>query len=135
MNRITTAPPLTVQADHDIVFIDLNTRAHLPHKSPSKRYLYNKADWDSMRNKMASYLLPTASVQEQWDHLEETIKSLIESFVPSRPSKPVKHKTWMTRDVITLLHRRNRAFKSWKAKPTPENHEKYTSLRSTCQQK
>ena len=135
VNRITTAPPLTVQADHDIVFIDLNTRAHLPRKPPNKRYLYNKADWDSMRNKMASYVLPTASVQKQWNHLEETIKSLIESFVPSAPPKPVKHKPWMTRDVITLLHRRNRAFKSWKAKPTPENHEKYTSFRSTCQQK
>ena len=133
VNRFTTTPPLTAKADHDIVCIDLNTRLHLPQQSPNTRYLYNKADWEGMKKKMASYRLPVAPVQEQWDDLEATIKSLVESFVPSRPPKSPKHKPWITREVLTSIHRRNRAFKSWKRNPTPDNHKKYVTLRGISQ--
>ena len=56
LNRFTTTPPPTVKADHDIVFIDLNTRPHLPQQSPNTRYLYNKADSEGMKKKMSSYM-------------------------------------------------------------------------------
>ena len=133
VNRFTTTPPLTVKADHDIVFVDLNTRPHLPKQSQNTRYLYNKADWEGMRKKMSSYRLPVAPVQEQWDNLEATIKSLVESFVPSRPPKSPKHKPWITREVLTTIHRRNRAFKSWKRNPTLDNHKRYVALKGICQ--
>ncbi len=135
VNRVITIPPLTLQADHDIVFIDLNTRASMPKKSCKSRYLFDKADWDGMRNKMSSYRLPTSSVQGEWDDIEATLISLMDTFVPSRPPKSVKQKPWMTREVITLIHRRNRAFKAWRRVPTPENHQKYLSLRKLSQLK
>ena len=133
VNRFTTTPPLTVKADHDIVFVDLNTRPHLPKQSQNTRYLYNKADWEEMRKKMSFYRLPVAPVQEQWDNLEATIKSLVESFVPSHPPKSPKHKPWVTREVLTTIHRRNRAFKSWKRNPTLDNHKRYVALKGICQ--
>ena len=86
-----------------------------------------------MRKKMSSYRLPVAPVQEQWDNLEATIKSLVESFVPSRPPKSPKHKPWITREVLTTIHRRNRAFKSWKRNPTLDNHKRYVVLKGICQ--
>ena len=61
VNRFTTTPPLTAKADHDIVFIDLNTRPHLPQQSPNTRYLYNKADREGMKKKMASYRPPSCT--------------------------------------------------------------------------
>ena len=82
---------------------------------------------------MSSYRLPVAPVQEQWDDLEATIKSLVESLVPFRPPKSPKHKPWITREVLTSKHRRNRAFKSWKRSPTPDNHKKYIALRGISQ--
>ena len=88
-----------------------------------------------MKKELSLYTLPVASVQVQWDNLEETLKSLIKSYVPSRPPKPPKHKPWMTRDVMKTIHRRNRTFKSWKKNPSEENHQKYIALRRTCQKK
>ncbi len=41
----------------------------------------------------------------------------------------------MTREVITVIHRRNRAYKTWKKTPSTENHQRYISLRSICQRK
>ena len=36
VNQVMTVPPLSNEADHDIVFIDLNTRAQIPmHTIPS----------------------------------------------------------------------------------------------------
>jgi hypothetical protein len=135
VNRVTTTPPLTNKADHDIVFIDLNTRASIPNKSKTRRFLFNKADWDGMRKSMSTYKLPEADTQTQWDDLEATIKSLMENFVPQRPPKSPKQKPWMTREVITTINRRNRAFKKWRKHPSTENKENYTKLRSSCQQK
>ena len=82
---------------------------------------------------MSSYRLPFTPVQEQWDNLEATIKSLVESFVPSRLPKSPKHKPWITREVLTTIHRRNRAFKSWKRNPTLDNHKRYIALKGICQ--
>ena len=82
---------------------------------------------------MSSYKLPVAPVQEQWDNLEATIKSLVESFVPSHPPKSLKHKPWITREVLTTIHRRNRVFKCWKRNPTLDNHKRYVALKGICQ--
>ena len=53
INRTTTAPPLNSDADHDIVFIDINTRASVPKITPTTKFLYNKADWDAMKKEMS----------------------------------------------------------------------------------
>ena len=43
VNQVMTVPPISNEADHDIVFIDLNTRAQIPRCTPSPRYIYSKA--------------------------------------------------------------------------------------------
>ena len=102
-------PPLTPDADHDIVFIDVNTRATVPKKKPSTKFLYDKADWDSMKVSMDNYCLPQKPVQEQWNHLENFLQNLMRKYIPSKVSRPQKHKPWITRELITDTHRRDRA--------------------------
>ena len=58
INRTITIPPLTQAADHDIVFIDVNTRASIPKQTPATKFLYKKADWASMRQEMSNYVPP-----------------------------------------------------------------------------
>ena len=85
-------PPLTQAADHDIVFIDVNTRASIPKQTPATKFLYKKADWASMRQEMSNYVLPTTSVQEQWNDMENFLKSLMNKFIPTKVFRPQKHK-------------------------------------------
>ena len=99
INRMITVPPLTPSADHDIVFIDINTRASIPKQTPPTKFLYSKANWDSMRREMSNYALPTTSVQEQWNHLESFIKTLMKKYIPTKVFRPQK--------TQTLDHKRN----------------------------
>ena len=114
INRMVTAPPLIQTADHDIVFIDVNTRASIPKQTPPTKFLYRKADWVSMRHEMSQYILPTTSVQEQWNDMENFLKSLMKKFIPTKVFRPQKHKPWITREIINNIHRRDRYFKAWK---------------------
>ena len=133
INRTSLVPPLTKEADHDIVFVDVNTRADIPKQVRRNRYVYNKADWEAMKEEMKTYKVPDGTAEEQWDHLEKTLHSLIDRHVPSKPAKPPKQKPWINREIITLMHRRDRAYKAWKKTDSEQYHKKFVKLRSKCQ--
>ena len=135
INRVTTTPPLSSEADHNIVFIDVNTRAMIPKRTLSHRFIYNKADWDSIKDVLSQYTLPMKTVQEQWNDLESTLLNLMKKHIPTKLPRPQKHQPWISRDVITFIHKRNRAFKKWKKTNTKEQYDKYLKLRSECQKK
>ena len=133
INRMITVPPLTPSVDHDIVFIDVNTGASIPKQTPPTKFLYSKANWDSMRREMSNYALPTTSVQEQWNHLERFIKTLIKKFIPTKVFRPQEHKTWITREIISNIHRRDRYFTAWKKNKSEELQQSYLTQWALCQ--
>ena len=134
INSCRTSPPLSEDADHDIVLVDLDTKPAIPKDADKTiKYLYNKADWESIRTKLGSYKLPQASVQEKWNDFENTLKSLMNKFIPTKASSPPKHKPWITREVKTLLHRRDRLYKKWKKTEHEKDHCKYKKERNRCQ--
>ena len=133
INWTTSIPPLTPQADHDIVFIDVNTQASIPKQKKPDRFIYTKADWESMRDELSTYQLPDTTVQEQWDDFENNLTAQMIKHIPKKPPKSPKHKPWITREIITLTHRRNRAYISWKREPTKAHHGKFLHLRNRCQ--
>ena len=135
INRTITAPPLTSDTDHDIVFIDINTCASVPKKTPTTKFLYNKADWDAMKKEMSNYILPNTSVQHQWDHLQSFLQNSMKQFIPTKVSRPQKHRPWITRELITDTHRRDRAYAAWKRTKSEEKHQIFLKLRSMCQRK
>ena len=112
--RVSTTPPLSSEADHNIVFIDVNTCALIPKRTLSPRFIYNKADWDSMKDALNQYTLPKGSVQEQWNDLESTLLYFMKKHIPTKLPRPLKHQQWISGEVITFIHKRNRAFRKWK---------------------
>ena len=113
VNQCGCIPPLG-EADHDIVFVDLNTRATIPKKSPTTRLLYHKADWEGMAKNLNGLILPAGDIQHKWDFLESTLQSLVKKFVPARQSRPNDQKPWVTSELKTLFHKCDRAFKRQK---------------------
>ena len=84
---------------------------------------------------LSQYTLPMKSVQEQWNDLESTLLNLMKKHIPMKLPRPQKHQPWISRDVITFIHKRNRAFKKWKKTNTKEQYDKYLKLRSEGQKK
>ena len=132
VNRSACIPPLGA-ADHDIVFIDINTRAAIPKRTPSTRLQYHKADWAAMSREAEKYVVPNGNIQHMWDSFEKFHQSLIDKFVPSCQSKPPKQKPWVTTELKSLFNKRDRAHR--KARETKsENHKKrFLKLRQDAQ--
>ena len=133
IQQTKTLPPLTEEADHDIALIDINTRALIPKQKKSPRFTYGKADWESMKGELNMYQLPDTTVQAQWNHMEAALKSLMKKFIPRKTPRPSKHKPWITREIITTTHRRDRAYSAWKRSKSQERLDNYRKLSAQCQ--
>ncbi len=88
-----------------------------------------------MRKDMSGYSLSDQPVQDQWNHLEAFLRHLIHKFIPTKLSRPQKNKPWISREIITLIHRRNRAFTTWMKNKTEELRNRFITLRSEAQRK
>ena len=84
---------------------------------------------------MINYILPNTSVQHQWDHLQNFLQNLMKQFIPTKVSRPQKHRPWITRELITDTHRRDRAYAAWNRMKSEEKHQIFLKLRSMCQRK
>ena len=88
-----------------------------------QRFVYNKADWDSMEKDLTGYEAPNGSVQECWDHLEKAIVSSMHKHIPLKTASSSKKKPWITSEVKSYINKRNSLYKKWKKKPSPEIHQ------------
>ena len=61
VNRVGVIPPLG-EADHNIVFLDMNTRAARHRKSAAKRHIFHKADWPSMEEELKDFTFSHSEV-------------------------------------------------------------------------
>ena len=132
VNRCGSIPPLA-ESDHDIVFVDLNTRAELPKKQPQPQHNFHKADWESMKNKLIDLKIPTGNVQRMWDYFEKSLQELVEKFVPTRRARPNNQKPWVTSDLKSLFNKRDRAFKRHKQVKNDHHKARYLQLRHEAQ--
>ena len=133
INKTSTAPPLSHDADHDIVLVDLDTRAAIPKQTNTSRFIYSKADWIGMETELSSYVLIDGSVQERWDHFEGAIIAAMKKNIPYKPTASPRHKPWVTRELKTLLHMRNRKYKKSRNSKSPTAEIAYKKLKSKCQ--
>ena len=87
-----------------------------------------------MRESLKSCTILEGSTQEQRDDMEKTIKACMSEHIPTKTSKPDKQQLWIIRDILTMINRRDRAFKAWK-KTRSSKYEQKFKLHSQCQSK
>ena len=133
VNQVKTLPPLTPVMDHNIVFVDVDTRAAIQPKAAKKVYIYKKADWQAMREDMKDFKLPEGNTQEQWDSYEAQMHKVVDDHVPSRKAKSSRQKPWVTKKVKEALNRRDRAYKKWRKSRAEKDRAKFCKRRSQAQ--
>ena len=133
VNKTITAPPLSEDADHNIVLVDLDTRPAVPKLNKQPRFIYSKANWEGLRKELENYILPDGSVQQRWDHLENAIITAMTKYIPYKPRKTNNQKPWVTRELITLFRKRDRLHKRWKQRQTLSAQQNFKAARANCQ--
>ncbi len=126
VNRAQTIPALTSAMDHDIVFIDVNTRADIQKKSPQRVFRYNKADWEAMRADAKNLELEGEDTQTMWNNFEQAVHGLMKKHVPQGNARPNTQKPWVTKEVKSVLNKRDRAYRRWRKTKSEEHHAQFT---------
>ena len=89
LNKVSSLPPLG-RADHDVIFIEVDISAHRSQKPPRKVFLYRKARWRELKEKLTALLQtmrqsgPKYSANDLWnlfkDSLLEGMRHYIQYF-------------------------------------------------------
>jgi hypothetical protein len=133
VNSIEMQNPLG-NSDHASLLVDINfCPAEMEEK---ERYLYRKADLDSMRNeiKVADWenMFGEDSVEENWNSFLKYMTDLQDRFVPK--VKPAKHRKskqpWVSQETREMLKMKKKAYRKFRKSKTEENWRLFKEARN-----
>ena len=128
-----TAPGIS---DHDSVIVEFSTQIKLVKKSPREIFLYHKANWDLIRDKMCSIneryfdLNSTneRSVEDNWTFFHDHYLQLIEEHVPKKSLSTKSHLPWMNTTLKRLLKKKQRTYNRAKKYQRAKDWDEYKRL-------
>ncbi|KAL8579531.1 hypothetical protein ACOMHN_025484 [Nucella lapillus] len=138
--RVEILPGLS---DHEVVYVEYNTKVSLSNCGSRPIPLYNKADWASMKKEMAELQSEmdalasndSTSAEDLWDKFKITIQSSITRNIPHKTPRKTDSYPWITTEVRRLLRERDRAYRKMKKHGTEELKTEVRRLRREVQQK
>ena len=139
---ITNRPTLVTRSkavpgvgDHDIVFVEVHSRA-LRKKLPSRKiHLWNKLDFDTARplvSQLSGRILDThtedTDVETLWDSFKKECSHFLDNEVPSKQTSSRFTQPWINRKIKRLSRRKKRAYKKAKTSGNVDDTERYKRL-------
>ena len=120
-----------------MVFAEFDLRPVKHQQKPSQIPLYKKANWDLMKEDMASlndhissmYKSGTAGVNEMWIKFRDTIQDSIILHIPHRQSKVKNGYPWIEPDFKRLMGKEHRLYKKKKKTGDTQDAQQYLELK------
>ena len=141
---ITDAPNMisTTAIDHNIgtsdhylvqALLEASPLSETP--PPRQVWLYNKADWDGLRNKLAAAPWNTClnkdNPEEACSKITNTITDAMHQFIPQKSTSSfVDYPAWWNESCDKALKMKDKAWRRWKANQTPESRLGYNRARN-----
>ena len=141
---ITDAPNMisTTAIDHNIgtsdhylvqALLEASPLSETP--PPRQVWLYNKADWDGLRNKLAAAPWNTClnkdNPKEACSKITNTITDAMHQFIPQKSTSSfVDYPAWWNESCDKALKMNDKAWRRWKANQTPESRLGYNRARN-----
>ena len=133
--NVTTCP---FHADHDIIYMSYNfKREKFTPKVISKRCMKDFSD-EVFREKLDTapwgniYAVPEDEIGDQVTILENVFRDVVDEVAPFKTFRVTRPPTpWMTEDMKTKMHERDKLRAQYKANFDNETFEKYKELRNT----
>ena len=102
-NAISDTPNVSGMSDHLAVIFEVNLKPTRSVKPPHKVYLYNKANFDDLREFMSE-----SSVEENWDMFKTSLIAGMCQFIPQKSSRSKFKLPWIdinqkcTRKIVCI---------------------------------
>ena len=115
---VLTCKPSPGLSDHDAVLIKLSPLLHPTKQHPRKIFLYNRANWDIICEKLLNIsdqyfqLNDTTfgSINENWKFFHNHFLTIIHNHVPFKYVCRRTHLLWMTTEIKHLIRKRQRVY-------------------------
>ena len=139
-SKVQQVDTTTGISDHDIVYMEIDTDTTRNTQKPRKILLYKKANWKSMAEEMK--LLHATIKQEEeegatvdkiWMLFRNTLETVIDRHIPTKTARQKDKLPWITRDIRSLIKKRDRAYKRKKKTNHMEDIKKYKDLKHQVQ--
>ena len=102
-------------SDHEVVTFNVNLNPVHNRKPPRYVFQYKSANWDDINQLTTTYfhMNPNSrDINEKWNVFRNNLSSLVDSIIPSRNTKAKAHLPCITRGIIRMQGKRNKATKS-----------------------
>ena len=117
-NTVLTCEPTLGLSDHDAMLINFQTLLHVIKQNLRKIYLYKKADWDKIREKLSNIsdvyfnLNSTSphSVDENWSFFSKNFLQILNDHVPTKTLSRRTHLPWMSAPLKRLIRKKQRVY-------------------------
>ena len=118
VNRVEVIPGIS---DHETVYVESSLRPAKAQTPPRKVYIYNKADFSSMKAELRRIketfisLEPVSTAQELWYKFSSSVSDLMTRYIPTKmlSGKKIK-KLWINRKLKAQMRRRDKLFRRMK---------------------
>ena len=105
-------------SDHDAVIVDLTNLRTSHNKHERKIYLYNRANWDVVRDEISvvsdMYFNlnenNTRTVEQNWNFFHENILSIVDKNIPAKNITASNRLPWMTSELKRMIKRKQRLY-------------------------
>jgi len=125
-------------SDHEIVSCHLIIRTKHVKTIKRKCYLYNKGNYDKMRDdtkifskeKYFNGQQNTRNIEDNWKMIKTFMQQAVEKHVPSKICKGKKSLPWITQSIRSMIRKRNKLHKRAKETGSDRLKKKWKQLRS-----
>ena len=136
VNRVHTMPPLSSEADHDSIFLNISTKPRLNRHKGRKLLLYNKANWLKFKEELQQFydsIPQDISVQELWDSFESFMHRLINLYIPDKIVRPNSSPPWLSKNIISMCKQKEKAYIKWKRSGSLEDELDFQDIKAKTQ--
>ena len=125
-------------SDHDAVIVDLTNLRTSYNKHERKIYLYNRANWDVVRDEISvvsdMYFNlnenSTRTVEQNWNFFHENILSIVDKNIPAKNITASNRLPWMTSELKRMIKRKQRLYNRAKRFNRPSDWKLYKDMQS-----
>jgi len=126
--------------DHDIVSVDINVQHQINKLCRREIYLYDRADWDSIRQDVIS-LMDTSefnspddrTVDELWMKFKDTVMQSMRSHIPRKFTRTRCDLPWLTSTIRKQIRKRNKLYHQYKTSHSEDVRTRFLTLKHDIQ--
>ena len=133
---ISTINTVAGMSDHEAILFDINMNPTRNNKPPHKVFSYRSADWESLKSNCTELTKhyfdrnpDNLDVNSNWDFFHQNYTKLMSQSIPSHMTKQKHHLPWITRSIIRLQRKRDKAHSQAKKTKRNKHWEKFKQLR------